>query len=87
VAGVQERNRGVYYRIWVHCFSIRAKPLFLLLRNDIPWSWGDLQREAMTELKACIIRAPALVTLDYTYGGMLFVGVDALKEGGGAVLE
>jgi hypothetical protein len=77
----------VYYRIWVHCFSIRAKPLFLLLRNDIPWSWGDPQREAMTELKACITRAPALVTPDYTYGGMLFVGVDASKEGGGAVLE
>jgi hypothetical protein len=77
----------VYYRIWVFCFTIRAKPLFSLLRDDAEWIWGDAQKEAMADLKGCITRAPALMTPDYKNGWMLFVGVDASKEGGGAVLE
>jgi hypothetical protein len=77
----------VYYRIWVHCFSIRAKPLFILLREDVEWVWAGPQKESMADLKSCITSAPALVTPEYREGGTLFVGVDASKEGGGAVLE
>jgi hypothetical protein len=77
----------VYYRIWVHCFAIRAKPLFWLLRTDTNWNWESAQKEAMAELKNFIISAPALMSPDYKTGGMMFVGVDASKEGGGAVLE
>jgi hypothetical protein len=77
----------VYYRIWVHSFAIRAKPLFTLLKNDVQWTWGELQKKAMATLKSYITSAPALMTPDYKTGGMIFVGVDASKEGGGAVLE
>jgi hypothetical protein len=77
----------VYYRVWVHCFALRAKPLFLLLRNDAEWTWEGPQKEAMADLKSCITHAPALITPNYRTGGTLFVGVDASGEGGGAVLE
>ncbi|KAF2032799.1 hypothetical protein EK21DRAFT_60019, partial [Setomelanomma holmii] len=38
-------------------------------------------------LKNSITLVPALITLDYKHSSMLFVAVDASKEGRGAVLE
>lgn len=77
----------VYYRIWVFCFAIVAKPLFKLLKTDQEWEWGESQNTAMETLKASITKAPALMTPDYKTGGRLYMSVDASQEGAGAVLE
>ncbi|KAF2027038.1 hypothetical protein EK21DRAFT_72948, partial [Setomelanomma holmii] len=45
------------------------------------------QQQAIEYLKHSITSAPALITLDHKHGSMLFVAVDASKEGRGAVLE
>ncbi|KAI1507933.1 Integrase core domain containing protein [Pyrenophora tritici-repentis] len=76
----------VYYRQWIFCFSLKAEPLFVLLRKDARWIWGDEQRHAMKILKEAITSPPALVAINYR-GGLLIVGVDASVRGAGAHLE
>lgn len=77
---------AVYYRQWIFCFSLKAEPLFRLLRKDAEWAWGEDQRKAMRILKNAVLSPPALVAIDYN-GGQLFLGVDASCIGGGAHLE
>jgi hypothetical protein len=77
----------VFYRQWVFCFSFKAEPLFRLLRKDFEFAWGMEQQQAMDILKDEILSAPSLITIDYKSGRMIFVGVDASAQGGGAVLE
>ena len=77
---------AVYYRQWISCFSLKAEPLFRLLRKDAEWFWGMEQREAMAIIKQAVTQPPALVSIDYN-GGPIFLGVDASHIGGGAHLE
>ena len=77
---------AVYYRQWIFCFSLKAEPLFRLLRKDSEWCWGEEQRIAMAVIKEAICSPPALVAIDYN-GGPLILGVDASQRGGGAQLE
>ena len=69
---------AVYYRQWIFCFSLKAEPLFRLLRKEAEWVWGEEQRQAMAVLKAAIINPPALVAIDYQLGLPLILSVDAL---------
>ena len=69
------------------CFAIIAKPLFYLLREDVEFFWGPNQAKLMEVLKYKITTAPALAALDYESGRMVYLGVDASAEGGGAVIE
>jgi hypothetical protein len=79
---------AVYYRIWVMCFAIIAKPLFQLLKLGAEWEWGENQRRAMNTIKQAIMSPPALSSIDYGEPAlMVFIGVDASAEGAGAVLE
>lgn len=77
---------AVYYRQWIFCFSLKAEPLFRLLRKNSEWVWGPEQKEAMRVIKEAVTNPPALVAIDYQ-GGKLILGVDASKQGGGAHLE
>jgi len=77
---------AVYYRQWIFCFSLRAEPLFKLLRKDAEWLWGDAQRQSMAIIKEAITSPPALVMIDYQ-GGPIILGVDASHIGAGAHLE
>jgi hypothetical protein len=49
-----------YYRKFVKTFSIIAKPLTMLTRNDQPWIWGDEQEAAFQQLKERLASAPIL---------------------------
>ncbi|EFQ87850.1 hypothetical protein PTT_16476 [Pyrenophora teres f. teres 0-1] len=62
----------VYYRQWIFCFSLKAEPLFILLRKGAKWVWGDRQTHAMKILKEAITSPPALVAIDYR-GGLLIL--------------
>lgn len=77
---------AVYYRQWMFCFSLKAEPLFRLLRKDAEWKWGQKQQQAMRVIKEAISKPPALVAIDYE-GGPIYLGVDASNVGGGAHLE
>ena len=78
---------AVYYRIWVFCFAIIAKPLFLLLKDEVEFHWAEAQERAMQTIKDAITSAPALASIDYTSGGQIYLMVDASAEGGGACIE
>ncbi|CAI6342054.1 unnamed protein product [Periconia digitata] len=78
----------VYYRIWIFCFALVAKPLFQLMRKDIEFAWTHEHQEAMDKLKTAITTAPALVTLDYSEGhGEIILGTDGSGDGAGCLLE
>jgi hypothetical protein len=77
---------AVYYRQWIFCFSLRAEPLFRLLRKNSEWAWGEDQRNSMVVIKKSITNPPALAAINYE-GGTIYLGVDASQTGGGAHLE
>jgi hypothetical protein len=79
----------VYYRIWVRNFTTVARPLFVLLRDNVPFVWTNAQDMSMLTMKQAITTAPALVNLDYSdvVKFPIFLMVDASKDAGGAVIE
>jgi len=53
-----------YYRRFIDQFSTIAAPLTDLLRNDVPFVWGEQQQRAMHQLKQAITTAPTLIIPD-----------------------
>ena len=77
----------VYYRIWIEGFAIIAAPIYILMRKNVPFVWGEAQHLAMEELKLALTRAPALVRIVYGEGaGEIILVADASGGGWGAVL-
>ena len=77
----------VYYRIWILDFAVIAEPLYVLTKKGEVWHWGQMQEDAMFDLKMALTNAPALVTLQYGPGaGLIIVAFDASKKGWGAVI-
>lgn len=76
-----------FYRLWIKDFARKAEPLNRLLRKDVEWDWGEDQKQAMQVIKASLLKAPILITLDYTCGREIILVVDASLTGWGAVLK
>ena len=55
-----------YYRRFVWNYAKIALPLTELLKTDTPFHWGDRQDEAFKELKMKMVKAPMLVTPDFS---------------------
>jgi hypothetical protein len=49
-----------FYRRFIEGFAHIAQPLNDLTKKDVPWSWGQLQQEAFTKLKARFTSSPVL---------------------------
>jgi hypothetical protein len=78
----------VYYRIWIPYFTIRAGPLYKLLRKGVVFKWiPEIHGPVIDNLKMALISAPALVILDYSEeGGTIILTMDASLRGWKAVL-
>jgi hypothetical protein len=50
-----------FYHRFIEGFACIARPLNDLTKKDVPWSWGQSQQEALTELKAQFTSSPVLV--------------------------
>jgi hypothetical protein len=50
-----------FYCRFIEGFARIAQPLNDLTRKDVPWSWGQSQQEAFSELKARFTSSPVLV--------------------------
>ena len=53
-----------YYREFVNRFSHIAKPLTMLLQEDVPWEWSNTCQEAFQKLKGNLTAPPILAPPD-----------------------
>jgi len=53
-------------RIWIKDFAATSHPLVHLIRNNIPFVWGEQEQAAMDTLKSAIATSPAIRLLDYS---------------------
>jgi hypothetical protein len=53
-----------YCRLWILGYVELAKPLYEATKDKAPWAWGPDQQKAFEELKATLLRAPALALPD-----------------------
>jgi hypothetical protein len=53
-----------YYRRFVHSFSHIAAPLSNLLRNQVLFTWTDIEQKAFDALKSALINGPVLIVPD-----------------------
>jgi len=73
-----------YYRKFIEKFAQTAKPLFQLLKKDIPFFWSLECNLSFSELKLKLTVAPILVPPDYSKP--FIIRTDASREGLGGVL-
>jgi len=53
-----------FYRRFVQDFSLHARPLFDLTKNDVKWKWSVDEQSAFDRLKTLITTAPILTSAD-----------------------
>lgn len=73
-----------FYRAYIKDFSKIASPLTWLLRDNVPWHWGERQQRAFKELCAALTADTCLALPDM--GKPFTIQCDASLEGLGAVL-
>jgi hypothetical protein len=74
-----------YYRKCVRNYSKIAAPLYLLLKGDAQFTWGEDQENAFRKLKEKLISKPILQYPDFSREFILTT--DASNEGIGAILS
>src|SRR3954454_18919398 len=74
-----------YYRKFVKDLSKIARPLYALLKKDVPFQWKNQQQEAFNYLKETLTKAPILSYPEFDKPFVIFT--DASKIGLGAVLS
>lgn len=73
-----------YFRKFIKSYSIIARPLSNLLRNETSFKFGFEEREAFNNLKKALIKNPVLKIFDYNDKTELHI--DACQDGFGAIL-
>ena len=73
-----------YYRKFIQNFSIRAEPLFKLLKKNQEYIWTPDRNEAFEDIRQCLLSDPILSYPDFDKE--FIVRTDASSQGIGAVL-
>jgi len=75
-----------YYRKFIANFSIRASPLFKLLKKNSKFIWDDKCNDAFEDLRQCLLKDPILVYPDFNKP--FIIRTDASTKGiGGVILQ
>jgi len=73
-----------YFRKFILNYSRIARPLTNLLRADVDFHFGDVERNAVEQLKGILTKEPVLAL--YRIGAETQLHTDASKQGYGAIL-
>ena len=52
--------------IWIKDFATISRPLVQLMKNNVPFIWGEDEQAAMDTLKTAVITSPTICPLDYS---------------------
>ena len=55
-----------YYRTLIPGLSVVARPLFRLLRKDVPWHWGPAEEAAYVAIKRALTTGPVVRGPDWS---------------------
>ena len=61
--------------IWIKDFATISHPLVQLMKNNVPFSWGENEQIAMDTLKSVIIASPAIQPLNYLTANEVILAV------------
>ncbi|XP_035890498.1 uncharacterized protein LOC118502383 [Anopheles stephensi] len=73
-----------YFRKFIECYAIMAKPLTDLMRKNVEYEFTNMHLNCFERLKKCLVSDPVLKI--YEQKAATEVHTDASKEGYGAVL-
>ena len=73
-----------YFRKFISHYSLIAKPLTDLLRSNVPFRFGDAEKNAFEKLKEILSKSPVLHI--FRQGTKLELHTDASSHGFGSVL-
>ena len=77
VTGVRQFLGTVtYMRMFIKGFTIMARPLTRLLREDVEWEWGEKQEASMDAIKHALANCDALRPINYEWGTDVILAVD-----------
>ena len=74
-----------FYRRFIKNFSLKARPLTDLTRDNVSWTWNEKEEKAFCELKRSLVVAPVLHMPDFELP--FIVTTDASLVSVGAILE
>jgi transposase InsO family protein len=76
-----------YFRSFVVQFSDLAAPLYALLKDDVPFSIGESERDSISSLRNAVLHAPILGYFDNSPDCMTILTTDASRTGLGGMLS
>ena len=71
-----------FYRRFIYNFSLKARPLTELTRDDATWQWGEPQKIAFKTLKRSLVTAPVLHMPNFELLFVLTTDASAVSMGG-----
>ena len=78
-----------FYRRFIKDFSLKARPMTDLTKEDMPWKWDEEEENSFCELKRSLVVAPVLKMPDFdrsfvvtTDAGLVFVGAILAQDFG-----
>lgn len=74
-------------RNWIKDFAFIARPLVLLTKKDVPFSWGGCEQNAMDMLKNAVVSSPVIRPINYSSANEVILAVDSSKITVGFILS
>ncbi|KAJ3634672.1 hypothetical protein MTP99_007618 [Tenebrio molitor] len=67
-----------YFRRFISNYAVKSKPLAELLKQDVPWLWGEKQIEAFKTIKDYLVSKPIFALYDQNLEMRLYTDASAI---------
>lgn len=64
---------------WIKDFAAIVRPLMLLTKKIIPFTWGETEQILMDKLKAAVASSPVICPIDYSSANEVVLAVDSSR--------